>query len=350
MGLKIAVCPSCGKETKLNEEREINFCMNCGNKIVNTTKTQAEDVKNSEESNKTNNGKSLKRVSREEASIEEKLEEVAFYYEMSAQKKEARNAENKEPIFYLKAQEALRKILQDYPESYKAWWELAKPIDFYCPIEDKAVRPNDKINIDFFDKALDYAPLEEKKRIIKEMEEYEGEKELIVEEWKKRYKEKEEEQIEKRIEEQKRVDEEREKIEEQSIALRERLWKGNVQCLDGLSFRYMVSEVQEICFVFRHVSRMLHLFVFNYNRQKNVIYLEQSLAVKFDDFGRVLRYGSGLLRMKNRQGEVQYLQISESEEHSIEMNGIRAEKDEEYNRFIFNNAKKAIVSLKKILY
>lgn len=119
MAMKNIFCPNCGHETTINDEKPFSFCTECGNKIVlqsETPKIHTED---------------LSQPAPQNNEIDKKLEEAAFYYKLSLDKKEYENVEEN-PTYYLKAQDLLIDLSEEYPDDYRIWWELCKPIDFMC--------------------------------------------------------------------------------------------------------------------------------------------------------------------------------------------------------------------------
>ncbi len=144
--IKNIFCPNCQTQIQVNDEKEFCFCLQCGNKII--LKSETAPISNVE--NDTN------------AFIEKKLEEVKFYYDLSKSKNEHLNFQ-KEPIYYLKAQDILVDLSESYPDEYKIWWELSKPIDFGNPLVGSEVAESYIINEDYFNKALDRAEIDQKK-------------------------------------------------------------------------------------------------------------------------------------------------------------------------------------------
>ncbi len=77
MELKEMYCPECGEKVKVDVNKEVNFCTNCGNKIVMS----------SSEKEVENTSAPTKQSSDGNADVEEKLKEIQFYYETSRKKK-----------------------------------------------------------------------------------------------------------------------------------------------------------------------------------------------------------------------------------------------------------------------
>lgn len=122
------------------------------------------------------------------------LKEVELYRKLSAEKNESQYAD-KDPEYYIKMQDVLVALLDDFPTDYRLLWEMCKPVDFDCPC---ATNSNYSINSYYFENAIKYAPMEEKERLIREKEQYEN----VKEEEKRRRAEIEEERMRKVREEQ----------------------------------------------------------------------------------------------------------------------------------------------------
>lgn len=156
-------CPECGKKTKVDLQKTNNFCQNCGHKIEMLKKTFEEESKLMQD---------------EALNIDEKLEEVKFYYETSIKKKEAMN-KDENPTYYLKAQDLLVELSEQQPSDYRIWWELSKPLDYDCEQDANDINGYLNFNEDHFNKALDLADIDTKKKLIRAREEYEKRKKEI---------------------------------------------------------------------------------------------------------------------------------------------------------------------------
>lgn len=206
MDLKEVYCPECGAKVKVDTKKEVNFCAQCGNKIVmkptkrKVEKTEVKTEKKVEE----NNNQTVQKVD-----IEEKLQEIQFYYETSRKKKEGVDRE-RNPFYYLKAQDALLELSDKYPEDYRIWWELSKPIDFMCEEECGDFEGRYEFNSQYFENAIDKAGIEDKKKLIQQMDQYNQKKARIKQ--RKEAEEQKKEEERRRIEE-KRREEERKKEE-----------------------------------------------------------------------------------------------------------------------------------------
>ena len=156
-------CPECGKKTKVDLQKANNFCQNCGHKIEMFNKAFEEESKS---------------IQDEALNVDEKLEEVKFYYATSIEKKEAMY-KDKNPTYYLKAQDLLTELSEQQPSDYRIWWELSKPLDYSCEQDANDINGYLNFNEDHFNKALDLADIETKKRLIHAREEYEKRKKEI---------------------------------------------------------------------------------------------------------------------------------------------------------------------------
>lgn len=168
MELKEMYCPECGEKVKVDVNKAVNFCTNCGSKIVmNSSDKKAE-----------NTAVHTKQSNDASADVEEKLKEIQFYYETSRKKKEGMHTE-KNPFYYLKAQDALLDLTEQYPDDYRIWWELSKPLDYMCEEECSDYEGRYKFNEQYFDSAIDKADIDAKKKLIQQFDSYNQKKKQI---------------------------------------------------------------------------------------------------------------------------------------------------------------------------
>ena len=168
MAMRKIFCPSCGQETLVNDEKPFSFCTGCGNKIVLRDQPKAVEEAPSDEN------------AQADSVVDKKLEEAAFYYNLSYTKKEYENTKE-DPIYYLKAQDLLIDLSEQYPDDYRIWWELCKPVDYMCASTGADIQNQYHINEDFFDKALDKADLPNKRKLIEEHDKYLSDKKNAAE-------------------------------------------------------------------------------------------------------------------------------------------------------------------------
>ena len=196
MRLKEIFCPFCGNRTKVDEDKAFCFCLECGSKIENIVKNSLNNKDTFElEQKKIDNNKYL----------DGKLKEVDFYMDLSKEKKEYLQL-NYEPTYYIKAQDILLELSEQFPNEYKIWWELCKPLDFDFPSLSGDEEGRLSINEVYFNKALDFAKLENKRDLIIAHDNYIEEKRKFVS---KRTLEKEEKEKNAKEEERRRKEEER---------------------------------------------------------------------------------------------------------------------------------------------
>lgn len=197
MAMRKIFCPSCGQETLVNDEKPFSFCTGCGNKIVLRDQPKAVEEALSDEN------------AQADSVVDKKLEEAAFYYNLSYTKKEYENTKE-DPIYYLKAQDLLIDLSEQYPDDYRIWWELCKPVDYMCASTGADIQNQYHINEDFFDKALDKADLPNKRKLIEEHDKYLSDKKNAAELANKR-------RIDlQKAQEMQRMEEERQRKEEES--------------------------------------------------------------------------------------------------------------------------------------
>ncbi len=194
-------CPECGTKNNPNEEIE---------------KITVEAVDDEEE---------------EIVDIDKALEDVLFYYEQSRQKHEAMKDGNH--LYYNRAQHLLQRMIKQKSSDYRVWWEACKPIDFWEVTFSEKMFKKYEINDTYFSRALDYANIDEKKRIIVERDSYQERKRKVLNEINKARAEKKaaEERIavekakeaQKQAEEQRKVDEIQRRKQEEEHKERERI-------------------------------------------------------------------------------------------------------------------------------
>lgn len=189
-------CKQCGFEFS-----EGIFCPECGTK--NDLNEVNEDIV-------------LKNHEGEEGigNIDKTIEEVVFYYEQSRQKREAE--ENSDQFYYNRAQQLLAQRIKQKIPDYRVWWEACKPIDFWEEKFSEEMIEKYKVNDTYFTKALDFADLEIKKKLVSERDTYQQRKKNAMDEMNKVKAEKraeEEKIIAERAAEAKKQEEERKKVE-----------------------------------------------------------------------------------------------------------------------------------------
>ncbi len=384
MAMKNIFCPSCGHETQVNTEKKFSFCTECGNKIVLSQKENLSVNENPPESTELNN----------DAEITAKLEEIAFYYGLSFEKKEYESIDN-DPIYYLKAQDMLVDLSEQYPNDYRIWWELCKPVDYMASDTGSDIKGQYKINEDYFGKALDKADLSRKRWLIEEHDKYiknkENAKQIAQEKLeavekariekeladKKAYEEKcekerlEREQAEenarlqaeaerKRIEEEK-FNKEQQRIENEKVLALERenqlaislpLW----QALSGKDyskiinsyFEMSVENNQTLVGIFKPVSNMLYLNVLRIDGNKgNTIFQEQAFALQFNESGFGIKFNNTPVVIKGYLPPNNVLRITESSNGELYVNNNLLKSNQEFINNITKTAKKPIISFTK---
>ena len=200
------ICPNCGFQFPLDKSRDFCFCLKCGTKIevpkYEEIKPEVQKVKPTEQPEV----KSETPKNEPKSKVDSALEEVEFYYDTSFNKKEYVDTEN-QPTYYLKAQDLLIDLSTEFETDWRIWWEVSKPIDYKCTEFTEECRPY-TVNDMYFQRAVDYAPIEQKKELIKLGDEYKERKEKFFKKF--------DEQAEKRkAEEQERI--EKEKAEKERL-------------------------------------------------------------------------------------------------------------------------------------
>lgn len=214
-------CPECGRETQVNGDREFAFCPECGNKIMIPKSKPAHPAEPSNDANAAPSGGAAAEPSVDTAKapgnvkaedenynpvVTSKLEEVDFYYKLSFEKKEFENT-SEEPVYYLKAQDILVDLSELYPDDYRIWWELCKPIDYMCSDTGADVYNQYSINENYFGKALDKAELSKKRILVEQHDQYIKNKEAAKELAAKRLEEEEKARAAKELAEKRAMEE-----------------------------------------------------------------------------------------------------------------------------------------------
>ena len=390
MAMRKIFCPSCGQETLVNDEKPFSFCTGCGNKIVLRDQPKAVEEAPSDEN------------AQADSVVDKKLEEAAFYYNLSYTKKEYENTKE-DPIYYLKAQDLLIDLSEQYPDDYRIWWELCKPVDYMCASTGADIQNQYHINEDFFDKALDKADLPNKRKLIEEHDKYLSDKKNAAElankrridlqkaqemqrmEEERQRKEEEnrlraEEAERLRAEEEKRRKEEAERLEaernqqaqlrveeeirkeredreresrqlnvERSAPLWQKLTQKDYSPINNKYFSLPPENGQTIVGVFRNVSNILYLNTFRIDGTKdNAVYREQSLAIRFNENGVGFKFDNLPITIKGFLPPDNILKLYTSSTGECMVNNLRLVSDDEYLKNLTARAKKPLFSFTKV--
>ncbi len=367
MELREVTCPNCGKKVQINIEKQNNFCSQCGCKISEDKPTNSSEVS---------------------VDLDEKLEEVAFYYSLSRQKKEA-FYKDKNPVYYLKAQDLLLSLSTIFEKDYRIWWELSKPLDYMYEQEVNDRTGVFRFNDNYFDKALDFANISEKKQIILQRDQYEQKKVKIEKEYEEELRrnqeiqeaKEEEERKKKAVEEQRRQEEEKKRkeieekkrleeeelkrvelvkkreqeeelqnqIEYENKIIYEKIESGDYTIIDNTYFNFTNNSGKEYIGVFKLMANVLYLMILCRNPLKNIIFLEQSIAVEVGNHGEIFKFGRKLLRIKENTSSHLTLTISSDGNGGLKINMWNLFKDEKYVLQLLGQAKKPLISLDKII-
>ena len=317
MAVKRIFCPECGTQSQADVEKSFCFCTNCGTKIILNLSVSEE--RNEEFSDKRDEVASGMSENNSIDYLNKKLEEVAFYYKVSQERQEA-VCYQEEPVYFLKAQDLLIDISEEYPDDYRVWWELCKPIDYVTPLIGKQAFDNYQINQMYFQKAVDKAELCDKQRLIQLSDEYtqkknkaklQAEQQRIEVEKQKREaeeKKKEEERIraeherQERIIEQQKVRQQKEEIRQRGISMSEEIWQAlsnkDYSLIDNTYFEVLVENNQRILGILKNVSNVMYLMAYRIDMNKgNTVYLDQTLSIKFDEHGYAMKFNNTPVRI-----------------------------------------------------
>lgn len=151
-------CSACGFEFT-----EGVFCPECGTK--NDSNEFVEDII-------VDDGGDEEEI----VDIDKAIGDVLFYYEQSRKKKEATS---NDCLYYTRARQLLQRMIKQKCSDYRVWWEASKPIDFWEDTFSEEMILKYKVNDTYFAKALDYADIEIRKKIIEERDSYQERKRNI---------------------------------------------------------------------------------------------------------------------------------------------------------------------------
>ena len=339
----------------------------------------------------------------QKSKVDSALEEVEFYYDTSFNKKEYADTEN-QPTYYLKAQDLLIDLSTEFETDWRIWWEVSKPIDYKCTEFTEECRPY-TVNDMYFQRAVDYAPIEQKKELIKLGDEYKERKEKFFkkfDEQAEKRKAEEKERLEKEKAEKERLEKEKaekEKAEKERLekekaekekAEKERLEKEKVEKaeaekkkaeeekqkkeqeekqkeegtkqiavlnpqlyvelagknydkVDGGYFTTNNANGEKIIVALRVVSKMMYLIGFREAASNNALYCDQSMTVKFNAQGDIVDFGNRPIMFLPDNGK---LNISYVYTGDLSINDYKLDINADYVDQLMKNSKKAFIKSK----
>lgn len=397
------ICPNCGFQFPLDKSRDFCFCLKCGTKIEVPKYEEIQQEVQEEKPTEQPEVKNEAPKNEPKSKVDSTLEEVEFYYDTSFNKKEYADTEN-QPTYYLKAQDLLIDLSTEFETDWRIWWEVSKPIDYKCTEFTEECRPY-TINDMYFQRAVDYAPIEQKKELIKLADEYKERKEKFfkmfdeqdekrkAEEKERLEKEKAEEQQrlekekaekekaekerlekekaekekaeKKRLEkekaekaeaEKKRAKEEKEKNEQEKLKAEEtkqiemmnsplyaELASKNYEKVDGGYFVTNNANGEKIIVALRVVSKMMYLIGFREASNNNALYCDQSMTVKFNEQGDIVDFGNRPIMFlpSNSKLNVSYIHTGE-----LNVNDYKLDVNVDYVDQLMKNSKKAFIKSK----
>lgn len=376
MAFRNAFCPNCGQPTQIDDTKEFCFCLTCGNKIhvprreqpiieSDMTVTEHEPKQHIQEKiNEHQNNQSMPIQSQK--INEDKMKEVEFYYNLSREKKEYADLKG-EPTYYLKGQDLLVDLSQQFPSDYRIWWELCKPMDFTVILSGETSNNPCTINNIYFDKALDFAPLEQKMELIRQHDKYLNAKNMILQqiqieqktrETQKRIRKEEEKRREEqeRQEELKRQEKLKAEREQKALQLKQestQLWKSlsekDYSVIDNSYFQFNSPEGIPIIATLKMMANVLYLSAYHIDIKKNnQVYLNQSLAIHFGNDGTALKFDNRPVVVRGWNFPNNNIKIFSNLNHGCIVNDIFLYQDSMFIANISKNAKKPFVTFKKI--
>ena len=391
MALRKAFCPNCGQPTQIDDTKDFCFCLSCGNKIVIPKREQPviqtqNGVTEHEPKQSAQNHIEEAQIKSDIASTrigapDDKMKEAEFYYNLSIDKGEYADI-NCEPTYYLKGQDLLVDLSQQYPSDYKVWWELCKPMDFAVVLEGKKSSNPCTINSSYFDKALDMAPLDQKMELIKQFDKYTEAKKIVLEEIRaeqerrdaeERARIEEEQRLQreaaeerqrqeeiKRQEEQERLEKERQEAElraaeyaqaqqDLSINFWQYLKNKDYKEIDDTYFQFKSPEGIQIIATFKVMANVLYLSAFHIDPNKgNAVYLDQSIAIHFGDNGMAIKFDNRAVTVRGWNPSSNTIQVIANPQGGYQVNNLKLLKDPTYVASISKGAKKPLMTFKKV--
>lgn len=381
MALRKIFCPFCGQATQVNDDKAFCFCLECGSKIeLQPVKTvyqaEAQEAQKSAQSLPIQDNEVQNTTGTGNPFIDEKLKEAEFYYSLSVDKKEDINLQD-EPVYFLKAQDLLVDLSQQYPNDYRVWWELCKPLDFHSPLSGADVYGRLTFNENYFNKALDLAALDKKKELIDAHDQYLSDKRSAILEMKQKRKAADLEREKARAEEERRQREEQERQQleiqkqqqeralqaqkeqerqkelrqqgiQQSAAVWEALARKDYSSIDASFFQFAADGNQTIIGIFRVVSNVLYLMSFRIDANKNNALLrDQTITIRFDGNGVAHKFDNKPVRIKGMVPPNDMIHIVDNGMGGYSVNDMPLNHDIEYVNNIMKNSKKPLISFNK---
>ena len=389
MALRNAFCPNCGQPTQIDDTKEFCFCLSCGNKI-NIPKRQQPTIESnagvSEHEPKQRAQSQLEGNANRESpqsrmAPEDKLNEAEFYYKLSIDKKEYSRIDDN-PTYYLKGQDLLVDLSQQFPSDYRVWWELCKPMDFAIVLAGDSSENPCSLNGTYFDKALDLAPLDKKMELINQHDKYseikgavleriQAEKEALEAQERARIEEEQrrimEEEAERQRQEEIRRKEEQEKLERERIEAEQKaaelaksqqemsvnLWMSlknkDYSYINDTYFQFKSPEGIPIIATLKVMANVLYLSAFHVDANKNnTIYLDQSIAIHFGDNGFAIKFDNRPVTVRGWSPSANTIQVVASPHGGFMVNDLPLISDPGYVANVSRGAKKPIVTFKKV--
>ena len=308
MAFKKYYCPQCGSETQIDDNRDFSFCIECGYKIVVNKKESGfrdESLKNVSHSADVQ----TKENESKDAELDNKLKEVQFYYDLSNEKEEYLYI-NDEPVYYIKGQDLLFELSQQYSRDFRIWWKMSLPVDFIAVLGGKGFLESAEINNMYFQKALDFAPIEEKRNIVGLQDSYNEKKRQLIGLRNIREEEENKKKRELELEKQRAEEEERRKqMEEAQRAREEELFKaqrdkeidediskqlrgvlatGKYGAVDGKYFQYEVAG-NSVFIVLKCIDGVLNILSYYQSKGDTTTRHSDKIPVLIDNNGVLLK-------------------------------------------------------------
>ena len=268
---------------------------------------------------------------------------------------------------YEEYEEIKKRIRIDYEDEVKRRQEEEKRKEEERIREEKRIQEEEKRKEEERireEKRKEQERIREEKRI--QEEEKRKERKRIQEEEKRRREEEEKEKQEERrrkIEcEKQKKEQERQRLiaEQQAKEIQQKIFQNSLPLWKELSEKkytiiddtYFVLRDQEgKCYtgVLKVISNVLYLMSFRIEEEKQIFYREQTLTVKFNNKGIIVKYDGKPVKIKSKQynGE-SVLNVMINQDGKMMINNMNLEHDPEYVQSLIKESRKALLSFSKI--
>ena len=139
------------------------------------------------------------------------------------------------------------------------------------------------------------------------------------------------------------------KIFQNSLPLWKELSEKKYTIIDDTYFVLRDQEGKCYTGVLKVISNVLYLMSFRIEEEKQIFYREQTLTVKFNNKGIIVKYDGKPVKIKSKQynGE-SVLNVMINQDGKMMINNMNLEHDPEYVQSLIKESRKALLSFSKI--